>query len=227
MKLQLIIPLFLACMAANATAATYSFKNGTGATAAGIIDLDGGTFRRGTAAGDAFSGAAGGFSAGGGVIAFGIFTTDDFQGGLDASSLISAFTSLGNMTTDFGASGPVGNRSVFSFSPPNVEIEGSVFEGKNIYMFVGNGSSFIESDQFLIVRSDSLFSAADDEEIALTPITFNPETSTVLFGSVVSNVFTADGDTSQTQGWSLAAIPEPSTAMLGALSALALIRRKR
>lgn len=227
MKLQLIIPLALTALACHAAAATYIFKNGAGVNASGITDLDGGTFRRGTSVGDSFSGAAGGFSAGAGVIAFGIFSTDDFQGGFNALSLIGSFTNLGNLTTDFSAAGPVGNRSVFSFSSPSVEIQGSVFEGKNIYLFVGNGASFSESDQFLIVRSDSLFSAADDDAEVMTSINFHPETSTVLVGSLVTNVPTTDGDSSQTQGWSLAAVPEPSTAALGALSALALFRRKR
>lgn len=207
-------------------AASYAINNGSGATASGIVDSQLRAFRAGTAVGDAFTGASGGISAGPGVVAVGIFSTDDI-GSFSSEQLVSAFTNFGDVTNTFAAAGATGNRGVFSLSTGG-SVAGSEFSGKNIYLFAGNGTSFATSTEFLVFKSDSIFSDADDASPTAVLLTFRPETGTTLWGNVLADLKTANNDTSATSGWQmLAPIPEPSVAVLGLLGGLGLLRRRR
>lgn len=209
----------------GAFAALYTVNSGTGATASGIVNLAGNAFRGGTLAGDAFTGTAGGISAGPGVIGFGIFSTDVLAD-LSAQDLVSAFTVFGGSVA-FNTAGTTGNRSVYT-SPQGVTVTGSNFAGRNIYLFAGNGTTFANSTQFMVAKSTFLFNAADDALPTPTVLTIRPDNSTLLFGTPAANVLTASTDTSITPGWQMAApIPEPSAALLGAIGALGLLRRRR
>jgi len=228
MKTKLVTLLAVAATSGFAFSASYTLNGGTGATASGIQDTLGRTFRSGTTAGSAFA-TGGGTSGGPGVVAFGIFSTEDFSSFTSANDFVAAFTVYGPTNT-FAAAGTTGNRSVFSLAGTNIPITSTSFAGKNQYLFAGNGTTFANSTEFLVVKSTFLFNASDDS--VATPIiqTVRPSNSSVLFGSVVTNVQTANTDTSTTEGWQMSAItpvPEPSAALLGAVGALGLLRRRR
>jgi MYXO-CTERM domain-containing protein len=209
--------------------ALYTLNNGAGATASGIRTTSGTTFRNSTIAGASLGGTNGGTSAGPGVVAFGVFSTDALSS-LSSSELISSFTMFGSSTFTYAAAGGSGSRSVFSAAATST-ITGSAFAGKAIYLFTGNGTTFGNSTEFLVAKSNSLtFAAGDDTANAISPkvMTIRPGDSTVLFGSTNANVFTTNTDSSQTAGWTMASpIPEPSAALLGAIGVLGLLRRRR
>lgn len=213
-----------------ANGALYTLSNGSGSTAAGIQTTTGAVFRSGTTAGTTLGTGVQNIqtSAGPGIVAFGFFSTDDFSTTSTAASLVSLFTQFGASDT-YGAVSTGGNRSVFSRAA--TQTIGSTFNTKNIYLFSGNGSSFANSTEFLVAKMDSTFFAvADDVTNASTPksLVINPGNSTVLLGSEISNVYTTNTDASTTSGWQMAAlVPEPSSALLGAIGALILLRRRR
>ena len=205
-------------------AALYTVNSGTGSTASGIVDMAGNAFRGGTLPGAAFTGTTGGISAGPGVIGFGIFSTDTLTG-LSPTNLVAAFTVFGG-TVAFNTAGTTGNRSVYT-DPHGLTVTGSVFAGKNIYLFAGNGTSLALSTEFVVAKSAFLFNAADDALPTPTVYTIRPDNYTLLYGSSIANVYTASTDTSVTPGWQMYGVPEPSAALLGALGALGLLRRRR
>lgn len=224
MKLHVILSIALAVSSPVAVGALYTINSGSGSTASGIQDSLGRTFRSATAAGDAFP-TGGGTSAGPGVVAFGIFSTDQLSN-LQTTNLVSAFTGFGNTAT-FNSTGTTGNRSVYT-SPQTAQVTGSPFNGQNVYLFAGNGTTFSNSTQFLVVKSGFQFSAAQDSVPTPQVWTIRPDNSTLLFGTSATNVQTANTDTSVTAGWQMATpVPEPSAAILGSLGALVLLRRRR
>lgn len=227
MKYTLLLTTFAVGLVTS-EAALYTLNAGTGAAATGITTTDGKTFRNGTEDGQAFTGANGGVSGGAGVVAFGVFSTSDFSGITQPAELTSLFTSFGDSSA-FAANGTGGNRSIFSIAR-NVTIAGSVFENQPIYFFAGNGTTFETSTEFLVVRMDQQFLPGDDATYATVPnvITVSPANSQVLLGRLVADVRTTNSDATETPGWQMAAlIPEPSTALLGLIGALGLLRRRR
>jgi hypothetical protein len=227
MKLTITLAASLAVMSV-ANGALYTLNNGTGSTASGVQTSDGKVFRSGTTDGQILGSAPQNVqtSAGPGIVSFGFFSTDEFSNISSPTDLVALFTTFGVSGT-FAAGSTGGNRSVLS-SPQNQTI-GTTFNTKNIYLFVGNGTTYLNSTEFLIAKMSDTFNVADDVTNAVTPkvITINPGNSTALFGSEIANVFTTNTDASQTQGWQMAAIPEPSAALLGALGALGILRRRR
>ena len=230
MKTSIISVAFVVISVANTFAASYIFNNGSSATANGVIDLSNNSFRSSTIAGASITGTGtyGNWtSAGPGVIAVGVFNTDALAS-LQKSSLIAAFTNTFGSGT-FGA-GPSGQRGTFSLSPAAVTIAGSAYADKNMYFFAGNGSTFENSTEFLVLKSSTKWLATDDAIPTATTIQFLSSNSTVLFGTNVSDVRTTNTDSSITAGFKMAApvaIPEPSAALLGAIGALGLLRRRR
>lgn len=226
MKTKLALLVTVASLS-SANAALYTLNNGSGSTAAGVETLAGRTFRSGTLDGAAFTGTNLGTSAGPGVVSFGFFSTDDFSAISTPTALVALFTRFGAEGT-FAAGSTGGNRSVFS-SPQNQTI-GSTFDNKNIYLFVGNGSSYLTSTEFLVTKFDTKFAVADDTTNAVTPkvLTINPGNSQALIGSEIANVWTTNSDATTNAGWQTAVlVPEPSAALLGAIGALGLLRRRR
>ena len=225
MKIKLIASLVtLAFTSPLSFGALYTLNNGSGSTASGIQTVAGQTFRAGTLADSAYT-AGGGTSAGPGIVGFGIFSTDSLSG-LTRTQLIAAFTPFGT-SGPFALTGTTGNRSVFS-SAQSVPVTGTAFDNKFMYLFAGNASTLATSTEFLIAKSTLLFLAADDAATAPIVQTIRPSNSSVLFGTLATNVQTANTDASVTPSWTMAApIPEPSAALLGALGALGLLRRRR
>jgi hypothetical protein len=215
----------------SAEAATYAFNNGSSATANGIVDATGRSFRSGTTVGQELTatGANGNWtSAGAGVLAVGTFSTDDLSSFTTGTQLISAFNNQFGPAFTFGA-GPSGQRSSFAPAAQTVNITGSAFNNQFMYLFAGNGSTFETSSQFLVLKHNTnRFLAADDANPNAITVQFLASNSTILFGSAVLNVPTTNTDSSITPGFAMAApIPETSTSLLGAIGALALLRRRR
>lgn len=224
MKNKLIALLALTVTSSLSFGALYTVHSGSGATATGIQTLEGRTFRAGTTAGDAFS-SGGGTSAGPGVIAFGIFSTDALST-MNQAQLIAAFTVFGS-NAPFAVGGLSGNRSTYSL-PMQAAVTGSVFNTKNMYVFAGNGTTYESSTQFLVVKSNYTFKAADDALPSPTVNVVDTTNTQILIGSLVTNVQTTNSDTTTNPGWQMATlVPETSTALLGALGALGLLRRRR
>ena len=225
MKLTLVALSLVAASICSSSAALITLNNGAGNTASGITTTTGQTFRSGTAPGEAFA-TGGGISGGPGVVAMGFFTTDDLASVTSSASLVSLFVQFGTSGT-FAAAGATGNRSVFS-SAQNATVGGTQFADKFIYLFVGNGSTFANSTEFLVAKSSILFGSVLDSTPTPTVFTIRPDNSVALFGSEGAIVQTANTDGSSTVGWTMAApVPEPSTALLGLLGVAGLIRRRR
>lgn len=224
MNRKLVVLLSLVAVSTTASyGALYTLSSGVSSSASGIVDSQGRAFRGGTSVGAAFTGAAGGTSAGPGVIGFGIFSTDNLSA-FSTTQLLSAFTGFG-LPVAFNVAGTTGNRSVYS-SAQSQAVLGSPFAGKPVYIFAGNGTTYGNSTEFLIVKASTLtFNAADDNVPTPNSYVITPDNSSVLFGSIVNDVKTSSSDTSVNPGWQM--VPEPSAAILGTLGALVLLRRRR
>jgi len=210
---------------AYAVTTTYTFTTGTSATSNGIANKDG----------IAFQNSVSSSFAGPGTIAWGFFSITDSEiiAASSASTLVSAFSNWNGSTSTFNAPGPSGARGVFNFnaSARDLTVAGPVggadFAGKNMYVFVGNATSFGASDQFLVLKTTHTFNAAESGPTAFTK-TLTRANATTLIGTEVANVFTSTADASTTPGWNTAVlVPEPSAALLGAIGALGLLRRRR
>jgi hypothetical protein len=221
----------LGALTLSLNAATYAFNNGSSATANGITASNGNAFRSGTTVGQTLTatGTWGNWtSAGPGVIAVGRFNTDSISS-LTSSELIAAFTGQFGTTYTFGA-GVTGQRGTFAPAAQTVAITGNTsLSGFNMYLFAGNGATFAESTQFLVLKHNTQqFLASDDSVPTAITVQFLRSNTTTLFGTDVANVPTTNSDASTTPGWAMAApIPETSTSLLGAIGALALLRRRR
>jgi hypothetical protein len=223
-NLILLVAAGLAPAAYSATT-TYTFTGGTTALSNGIANASGVAFQN--SSNPAFAGA--------GTIAWGIFSITDSQisAAASASTLISAFSNWNGVTSTFNSAGPSGARGVFNFNAAARDLTvagptgGADFAGKSMYVFVGNGTSFALSNQFLVLKTTFTFNTAESGPTAFTK-TLTRSNATTLIGTEVANVFTTTADTSTTPGWNTAAlVPEPSAALLGAVGALGLLRRRR
>ena len=105
---------------------------------------------------------------------------------------------------------------------------GSSLVGQNVYVVIGNGASLGASDNFLVWKATA--NDAGNTYTADNPVG-GPGTVTVLgdkgtplvgdFGTVY------DSPLGSQAGYTMAGVPEPSIALLGALGVLGLIRRRR
>jgi hypothetical protein len=189
----------LIAVSLSAFGAFYRVNNGLGSTASGI-ESGWWTFRDGTSAGTAFTGAVGGVSSGPGVVAIGFFYTDYLTQYPLLGNPLPAFSQFGESSA-FLVAGGAGNRSVFSISVSGT-VTGSAFSGKNIYLFIGDGTTFANSHTFLVVKTAEIFSDAQDQDPGYRSIAIRPANSTLLYGMLAQNVWTTDADNSITPGWS-------------------------
>lgn len=209
----------------HAATTTYTWTTGTTSTSNGIQN----------SAGLAYQNSANPSFAGPGVISWGYFNITDAQitAATQASTLVSAFQNWNTGTGTFAAPGPTGNRGTFNFNAAARDLQtggsGEPFQNKNMYVFVGNGATFGASTEFLVLKTSFTFDPAESGPTAFTK-TITSVNSSALFGSAVANVFTTNADVSTTPGWQTAAfapVPEPSAALLGAVGAIGLLRRRR
>lgn len=217
MKLKVLSLLLVA--SGMSQAALYTLTTGTSATSNGI----------GNNAGVAFQNSANATYAGAAVTQFGVFSTEDFSTFTTASQFVSAFTAWSGTGT-FAAPGAFGTRGAFTNAAGANNVTGSAFNTKNMFLFVGNASSLATSTEFLVLKTNFTFNAADDS--TPTPIvnTITSANSQVLFGGTIADLRTTNADASVTPGFRTAGftvVPEPSSLLLGAVGALGLLRRRR
>jgi hypothetical protein len=226
MKTRKAILLLLALSASFASAATtlYTVTTGSTATSAGVANKDGLQFQSSSVA--AFT------SAGPAVVSFGYFSITDLEIGAatSMSTLTSAWKQWNGATTTFAAPGPSQFRGVFSSAATARDLSlpaNSDFASKNMYVLIGNGTTYANSDQALVLKTSFIFDPLETGPTAFSK-TITTLNSSALFGSQVLDVRTTATDASATPGWRTAAfVPEPSAALLGAIGALGLLRRRR
>jgi len=228
MKSKLIISGISFVASLSGFGAIYNVTTGTVATSNGIAPS-------GLQQSNPSAAAAGNYTNGyqspssAGIVAYGIFSSlSDAQiTGVDSlATLSSAFNIFGTAGT-FNAAGAFGSMGVFARST-SATVTGSIFSGKNIYAFAGNGTTFANSTELLVLKSASFFTDAQDAIPTAQTVTLTPGTASLLFGLNALSVKTTSTDASATPGWNTATvIPEPSAALLGALGALGLLRRRR
>jgi len=213
----------------TSSGAVYNVTTGTLATSNGIAPTRG-LFPDSSAA--PLTGTFTGYQSPGtsGIVAFGVFSslTDSQITGLGMNNfftLSSAFVQFG-ASGAFNTAGPTGSKGVFSRNTSGT-VAGSAFSNKNIYAFVGNGTTFANSTELLVLKSASLFTDAQDAIPTAQVVTLSSGTTTLLFGRNLADVRTTTTDASVTAGWGTAGAPEPSTALLSAIGALGLLRRRR
>ncbi|PAW66600.1 MAG: hypothetical protein B9S30_08005 [Verrucomicrobiia bacterium Tous-C5FEB] len=219
----------------TASGAVYNVTTGTTATSPGIAPTFTGTlsdpaaaalsdFDPNTAGTQAFTGYQNS-----GIVGFGIFSSLTDAGITGATSLATLYNDfdLFGVTGAFAAGGPVGNRGVFSRNTSETVL-GSAFDTKNIYILIGNGATYAASTQLLVLKTAQQFLAAQDDTPTALTVAITTANTSVLFGRNLTDVRTTTADSGVTAGWGTAtAVPEPSAALLGALGALGLLRRRR
>jgi len=220
----------------NAATTLYTFRTNTGTTNSGITNSAGLQFQNNSTV--AFA------SAGPGSVAFGYFSITDsaISAATSASTLTTAFQNWnGTTTSTFNSPGATQQRGTFSVAAAARDMSigtGIPFAGKNMYAFVGNGTTFALSTEFLVLKTTFTFDSTQSGITAFTnTITagtsdglggFTGANATVLLGNTALDVRTTSADSSATPGWRTATlIPEPSAALLGAVGALVLLRRRR
>ena len=234
MKLKTLL---LICLAASssANAALYSLSNNFGGDSVrGITEKDG---LPGTAL------ATRGFQTTEAFAAFGTFSISDsaISSSTDPATLWAAFNQFGSNIKNFTAATGGANGVATPVMTAGVTVAGNAtFENRNMYFVVANVSSaanITSTTQFFVYKTANLFLAADDSLIGTTAKTFTgaelPGANGVgmLLGQTDTYSFkTRNADTTAGVGFntvSLVAIPETSTSLLGAIGALALLRRRR
>ncbi len=221
-----VATLLFAGVAYSATT-TYTWTSGTTATSTGIAN----------AAGVAYQNSANVAFAGPGIISWGYFNISDaaITAATSASTLVSNFVNWNTAPVQgtFAAPGPgaTSNRGTFNFNAAARDLQpggtGEDFATKNMYVFVGSGTTFAGSSEFLVLKTNFTFDAGESGPTAFVK-TMTSANSSVLFGTTTTNVFTTGADASQNAGFRTApVVPEPSAALLGALGALGLLRRRR
>ena len=103
--------------------------------------------------------------------------------------------------------------------------DAALFNGKQIYFVVGNGSNRANSTEFAILTTaTNVLFPADVTTTATAAVTFSSITNSV----VLSNAGLEDANGTARDLIVLAApVPEPSIALLGALGIFGLVRRRR
>jgi hypothetical protein len=161
-------------------------------------------------------------SGGGYYLAVGTFTvepviTTEFSSLLAAVGSFNIFQTLTSPTAVGATQGSI----VGAFTSTG-GADPSIFNTKPIYMVIGNGANAASSTEWGIFRTPVAF-PANVTLSGSTPVTL----SSVSSFTALANAGTAidiDGGKDQFQ---LVGIPEPSAALLGALGALGLLRRRR
>lgn len=212
MKLKLTLTLFSAIVLSQANAATYlvsNVVNGNGTTDALFQNVDNTLLN-------------------GGIVALGYFT-----GGTPSSSLEDIATTISSFTLQASALTGSSSASLEGSFAGYVEadlVSGASITGSNallgqsMYVFVGNAATLGASTAWALVSVGTIQDDLPNEQ----QYTAQPYGVTPLIGSVGSFTGNAGGQGSSTfTTLKLAAVPEPSTALLGAIGVMALLRRRR
>lgn len=241
MKSKIGILAVSAILASTGFGAVYNVTTGTLSTSNGIAPTG---LSENNPSGTALAGTFSGYQAPttAGIVAYGVFGTfagpgntglfsslsDSAISAASPATLVSAFQQFGVAGT-FNVAGPSASKGVFTRNT-STTVTGSVFSGLNIYAFVGSGSTFANSatnGELLVLKSATLFTNAQDAIPTAQIVTLSTATTTLLYGVNLADVRTTGTDASVTLGWGTVGVPEPSAALLGAIGALGLLRRRR
>ena len=147
------------------------------------------------------------------------------------ASLVSDFQVVVSTTLDSAFGGGVPNGGLFNASNGSVTLPNATHSGKGLYTFAGNATTLGASTQWVLWDHPAVIDAQDTiAQPDSNSLLMAQEGSKLIGGDVVNvNVdFTSiGGGPAVIPGIQLAAIPEPSAALLGAISALGLLRRRR
>ncbi len=217
MKTTLLLAASVIGLAAPAMAASYTVTNSSGGTLTqSVVDASGNFFS-------------------GGVALFGYYTSDRdaaITSSTTTAGILQSFVLVGSGAIN-PTTGATPIQGVFS-AAGNADITtAGAAGGRAIYVLLGNASTFEASTQVAVLKMSSSFATSEPATATISlRNTASPtdEPGTMLFGG--HNLFSGDPTPTSTGGaaqpfYSLAAIPEPSTALLGAIGALGLLRRRR
>ena len=136
------------------------------------------------------------------------------------------FTQFGVSSTTFGLNG-LFNASIVASLPAN----DATYTGKTIYTVVGNNTTLATSTEFAVFTSGATFPVVDAGGTGIGASTTVLAANVVFGKALVAPVTQPNGSSTFPQGVEVGAtntlIPEPSAALLGALGALGLLRRRR
>ncbi|HEY9817226.1 MAG TPA: PEP-CTERM sorting domain-containing protein, partial [Candidatus Obscuribacterales bacterium] len=142
---------------------------------------------------------------------------------LSATAILDEFTQVGGVGTVTSTLDGIWNNSIqytSSDASPIAQV------GDTIYVVVFNEADIASSNQFAIFNTGATFVSGG--EFGNADITANAETAAkVVYGSVRGEANSDPGSFDFPASVALLPIPEPSTALLGGLGALLLLRRRR
>jgi len=137
-----------------------------------------------------------------------------------AATLKTEFTIFGSTSTTWFRNGLM-NASITASLPAN----DTSYTGKTIYTVVGDAATIANSTIFAIFSAGVTFPTVDGTGTGLaTDVT--SVAGNVVYGTLMTPNTQPTGGTF-TQGVKMTSVPESSTALLGALGALGLLRRRR
>lgn len=169
----------------------------------------------------------------GGYVGIGFFSSmPDFSAstGVEVSEAFVQLGSAGSFNFNLGANAIPGIFS-HSASAPITGSTNSTFIGKNMFLVIGNGDSLATSTEVFVLDSGRQFAQDNPLFNATIDLSAGVE-GEVLVGTVGFEggrlvIDAGDFGTSPESIQLGVLIPEPSTALLGALGALGLLRRRR
>jgi hypothetical protein len=146
----------------------------------------------------------------------------------DIPNLIANFTSItsgviGGNAEDLG--GAFAGYAQSAAVPMGTITTGNALLGRTLYSFFGNGASLAASTLFGLIQTGTIGNDVPFEQAYSS----NPGLAAPILGTVGSFTGNAGGQGSATYRTIIMApaIPEPSAALLGAIGALGLLRRRR
>jgi MYXO-CTERM domain-containing protein len=215
MKMKLTLATALLVMASNVHAASYVALNAVSGTSADVLIEN-----------------VNGTLSSGGIVAIGHFT-----GGAPSSNLANIATTISNfqlqasaLTGGYSASLEGAFAGYYEGTVVNGAqiLTGNPLIGQGVYLFAGNAATLAASTAWALVQVGTYIA---DNPPLIVQYTANAKTAVTTPASIVfGTVDTAPNPiagTSSTLKLVAAPIPEPSAALLGALGALGLLRRRR
>lgn len=156
----------------------------------------------------------------------GFFSAGIFSEAPTVENISSAFTPLSvGGTAQFLPFSATNNFDGFAQGVVNGgrQAAGSPFVGQPIFVVYGNGSDVASSNQFAVLATGSQFDA-DDSTVTESNISFQATLASAVVGVSGGNIPLGTQTRPTIQ---LVAVPEPSTALLGMIGIVGLLRRRR